>query len=342
MIQTVKERAAAIRAATPNVLENLFEMQNRICDLCNYPIQEIMLAALDHSIPVIRYAKALDIAIEDAIRECNDAGNLRAAHSICNNKKKGKTRKEWFALNLDKKVGEPRIWTDAELLEFQFRLGAGGRIGGRGRSREHNIRHGRVIGRMCAEKKIGVCGQSVEKMRENGRKSAELAGSEGMAERGRKGARKGGLISGRRHKENGTGIFAPEHKGKGSAIAGRMAVESGRLASYRTPEHQSKAAAAAGRKNAESGQIQELGHKWGPEKGKIQGIKNRKECKGIFSPDYDRAATGRANKEAGVGIFAPGYDKGTGGRVAGHTRWHVKRGIVNPICPLCIESLAVA
>jgi hypothetical protein len=44
-------------------------------------------------------------------------------------------------------------------------------------------------------------------------------------------------------------------------ISGRKAVESGRLASYRTPEHQAKAARASGRKAVESGRIQALGRK---------------------------------------------------------------------------------
>ena len=105
-------------------------MQNRICDLCGHEIQDLMLAALDHSIPVIRYARCLDLAIEDAIRECNHPENLRAAHSSCNAAKNGRTREEWYAAGLNDR-DKPRFLTDGQLLDLQFRLGAGGRVGGR-------------------------------------------------------------------------------------------------------------------------------------------------------------------------------------------------------------------
>ena len=34
---TLKQRRAFIRKVTPDCLEELFEMQNRMCDLCEQP-----------------------------------------------------------------------------------------------------------------------------------------------------------------------------------------------------------------------------------------------------------------------------------------------------------------
>src|ERR1700733_6989917 len=58
-------------------------------------------------------------------------------------------------------------------------------------------------------------------------------------------------------------MLHPNLARKTGKIAGRISVESGRLASYRTPEHQRKAAAAAGKKNVESGHMQSLGRAQG-------------------------------------------------------------------------------
>src|SRR5260370_23571720 len=109
--QEVRERSQRIRAATPNVLGELYEMQNRRCDLCGEPIQDLIVAALDHSTPVIIYARG-PLSIEDAVAQANVPANLRAAHASCNSAKNGRTREEWFALGLDKKVGKPRVWTE--------------------------------------------------------------------------------------------------------------------------------------------------------------------------------------------------------------------------------------
>lgn len=189
---TVAARSKLIRAATPNCLEELFEMSNRMCDLCNYPIQDLIVAALDHSTPVIHFARDLSLPIEEAVRQANDLKNLRPAHKHCNHVKHEMTREEWFAKGVDKKVGKPKMFTDAELLELQFRFAAGSR----------------ASGRMNAEKKIGVCGRSPEKMSEGGRKASR----EDKACAGRIGGAKSGPVNGPASQEKGIGIFAPGMK----------------------------------------------------------------------------------------------------------------------------------
>ena len=44
--QEIKKRTLAIRAARPDVLEELFEQQNRICFLCGREIQDLMFAVV--------------------------------------------------------------------------------------------------------------------------------------------------------------------------------------------------------------------------------------------------------------------------------------------------------
>jgi hypothetical protein len=124
----LQKRGAAIRKATPNILEELFEMQNRICDLCGFPIQDLVFAALDHSVPVIVFARG-PMSTKEAIRQANDSSNLRAVHFSCNSKKQDMTREEWFEKVLDKKVGEPRIWTRKEIKKLQDKLSEIGRAG---------------------------------------------------------------------------------------------------------------------------------------------------------------------------------------------------------------------
>src|SRR5216684_136980 len=97
----IQRRVAIIRKATPNILEELFEMQNRICDLCGHPIQDLVLASLDHSISIIVFARG-PLSIKKATLLANDLSNLRAVHSSCNSKKNNKTRADWFARGLDK------------------------------------------------------------------------------------------------------------------------------------------------------------------------------------------------------------------------------------------------
>lgn len=224
-----QERARLIRNATPDVLENLFEMSNRICDLCGHEIQDLICAALDHSTPVIYFARST-MPIEEAIAQANDPRNLRCAHASCNTAKNGLTREDWYRRGLnDREV--PRFLTDGQLLELQFRLGAGGRnrsiakltalrvnstgvskgghIGGRknvesghmARMQTHANRAagGRISGPKTARNKTGIHGRS----------------SEQMAADGRKGGRIGGRITGRKFKEEGLGLFAVQNQGIG-------------------------------------------------------------------------------------------------------------------------------
>lgn len=179
----LEQRIQAIRQGTPNCVKELFEIQNRICDLCGRPIQDLILAHLDHSIPVIKYAQAWDIALDDAVRECNSLENLRIVHSKCNLIKLDKTRDEWFEQGLDKLVEETRRLTTNELDALRYKLGEGGRIAGR-----KNVETGRLeYARKCIspERKIG-----------GGKKAGRLAAMSGrMSEMGKK----GGSISGSRN-----------------------------------------------------------------------------------------------------------------------------------------------
>ena len=83
----------------------------------------------------------------------------------------------------------------------------------------------------------------------------------------------------------------------GGPIAGRIAVESGQLASVRTPESLAKG-----------------GRIGGPIAGRIA----------VESGQLARISTPESLAK--------------GGRIGTHTRWHVKRGIVNPACSLCVSK----
>ncbi len=120
---SVRQRSQFIRKRKPNLLEEHFEMQNRICDLCGHPIQDLILAVLDHSTPVIHFARG-PLPTAEAARQANDPTNLRAVHFSCNGSKGDLSRREWFERGLNKKMGEPRIWTDGELLNLQFQFNA--------------------------------------------------------------------------------------------------------------------------------------------------------------------------------------------------------------------------
>jgi hypothetical protein len=297
-------------------------MSNRNCDLCGYPIQSLILAVLEHSTPVIHFARNLELPIEEAIRLANAPTNLRCAHSFCNSLKQDYTREEWFIRGLDKSIIEPKMITDEELAELRFKMGAGGRIGGR--------------------------------------KTQELHPDV--------------------YKRNG---YLVGKTGKGGKVSGRMAVENGRLASYRTPEHQRKAGAAAGRKSVESGHIKILiaqGFK-NVESGHIQALgknpKYREDKRrggrtsgrlAVTSGHLDRIRSlpqsilarkitgqmlgriygqinGRKNVENGqlAGVRTlEGSSKGgkIGSYTTNHKRWHVAREIVNPNCSLCIAAQA--
>jgi hypothetical protein len=317
---TIKQRVKLIRAATPNgdTLLRLYEMSNQNCDLCPFPIQDLMLAALDHSTPVIFFARS-PMPIEDAIAQANDPKNLRCAHALCNSTKKDLTREEWFSRGLDKTVGQPRSYTDVELLELQFRLGAGGR---------KSVAEG-----------LGIFAPGYN------RSSVSR-------------------INGRKTKERSVGIFAPEMRGVGGRISGRVTgpiqgrknVESGHIYQIATPESCAKAGRKGGRKTAAiPGHLAAINL---ASRG-LGVAAARKKKTGLFAPDKAIQAaggrvSGRNHKEKGDGIFAPGV-AAAGGRIGGrknaesgqvhealHIRWHVKRGIVNPNCEWCQKQQAAA
>lgn len=220
----ISERVKAIRAATPDILAELFEMQNRICDLCGQPIQALVCAALDHSIPVIAFARG-PLPIEDVVLQANAPENLRAAHTNCNSAKHDKTREEWFAFGLDKTIDTQRTYTTEELLELQVRLSTtgrkAGRIGGRATNKTTNGRKsngGRIGGRASVAN--GHPG-TANGARRNKEKCTGIF-TPGMQVRGaRAGGLIGGRISGRKQVENGIGMFAPGYdKTKGGRVSG--------------------------------------------------------------------------------------------------------------------------
>jgi hypothetical protein len=101
---TTEERAQRIRDTTPNILRKCFEAQGHLCDLCGQEICDVSEAELDHSTPVIWFARS-PLSDEEAVRQANDLQNLRAAHASCNQSKKQRTRKEWFERNPNKCPG---------------------------------------------------------------------------------------------------------------------------------------------------------------------------------------------------------------------------------------------
>lgn len=120
-------------------------------------------------------------------------------------------------------------------------------------------------------------------------------------------AKKQGLIQGHRNVESG---FIQRL----GLDAGRKAVESGRLASYRTKEHQARA-------------------------GKIQGIQNAQNghLAGLRTPELMKKAQRAAGRKA-VESGQLARIRGKGIAASHHSRWHVKRNLISPSCPLCQTS----
>jgi hypothetical protein len=114
---TTEERAQRIRDTTPKILKKCFEAQGHLCDLCGQEISDVSEAELDHSTPVVWFARS-PLSDEEAVRQANDPQNLRAAHASCNQSKKQRTRKEWFERNPDKCPG------NVKSLEVLEKLGA--------------------------------------------------------------------------------------------------------------------------------------------------------------------------------------------------------------------------
>jgi hypothetical protein len=231
--KAIQKRAKLIRATTPDILEELWEMQNRKCDLCGQFIQDLVLAALDHSIPIIVFARS-PLPIEEAIKQANDPVNLRATHTFCNKSKGSMTRDEWFAKGMDGKVGEPEIWTEKEIGELREKMHKIAVKNGR--------RGGYKGGAITAKNKTGVCGRTPEQMSIDGRK--------------------GGNIQGPRNVQNGQirtlGIEMARigHLANIASLGGQAAINSGQIQALGKEQ---------GQKNSDTGFIQKLGSKQGRE-----------------------------------------------------------------------------
>jgi len=194
--EEIKERSKFIRAATPNCLEELFEMQNRICDLCGQPIQGICLAELDHSISVKAFAES-ELPVSDAVIQANSTKNLRAAHESCNASKHALSRDEWYAKGLNNR-DVLRVFTELELEKFRLRA-----------TGLKNIEGGRVQGL-----KNSVSGhldriRNLPQTKEGQSRNARIQGLKSVVNgnlariRTLKGSVKGGVTQGRRNSENG-------------------------------------------------------------------------------------------------------------------------------------------
>lgn len=119
-LKEIRKRARYIRSKTPDILASCFELQNYICDLCGQRIQDLVIAELDHSVPVYYFAVGR-LSLEEAERQCNSRNNLRAVHDLCNVRKNTKTRTEWFAKSMDEVVGTAKILTEEEILFLKNR-----------------------------------------------------------------------------------------------------------------------------------------------------------------------------------------------------------------------------
>lgn len=206
MENLVKIRAKAIRNATPDCIEELFEMQNRICDLCGHPIQDLVFADLDHSIPVIRYARCLDIVLEDAVRECNHSENLRVAHTSCNRKKHNLTRDEWYERGSNNQ-DTPQYYTAEEIEKFR-------------RNQDSKLQSikGKIGGRKAVENKLGIFSLEFDNGsggRVSGRNNAKSGHLQKISSSGGKVS---GKISGRKNAESG---HCARIAALGGAVAGK-------------------------------------------------------------------------------------------------------------------------
>jgi hypothetical protein len=246
MIRTKEEiaqRSKLIRAATPDCLEDLFEMQNRICDLCEQPIQDICLSELDHSIAVYSFAKS-DLSIDDAISQANSVTNLRVSHGACNAAKNKMSRQEWYERGFNNRENI-RFFTEIELEDFRNRAAAGGLIGGANNA--------------------AIPGNMAKAGRVSGRKNVESGHLLNIASIGGKiGGRKNADVPGRMKSMS---LKQPrEAKVLGGLRAGKKNVETGhihRLGLEYGIKNGLMYGPLGGQKNVETGHIKNLGHTQG-------------------------------------------------------------------------------
>jgi hypothetical protein len=293
----VAQRAQAIRNATPNFdAENLYEMSNRICDLCEHPIWNLIEVTIDHSTPVIHFARG-PLSIEEAIAACHHPQNIRVAHESCNKSKNSLSREEWFANSFNDR-GAPRKLTEGELLLYQFRLGAGGRANAKANKESATgyfapgkaAEAGRKGGRATKEKKVGIFTPGFD-FTASGRKMFKLK----------------------------LGVFAPEHLGKGGRVSGPI---TGKLLGERFGKIigamcAEKKIGVCGRSKQE---MTANGKKGGAVAGRIAADSGR--CSRMA------ASGGRASAAKGHLPSISGLGR--------HTRLHVSRGIYDATCKLCV------
>lgn len=185
-----QQRAKLIRNAMPNCLQELLTKQKGVCDLCNQLIQDSIFAHVDHSFPVIRYARAWDIAIEDAIRECNDLSNLRVVHILCNHRKKTLSREEWFARGLDKQEAPP-LYSEEDIKKLKVAFLA------------HQSKAGKRGGEWAVLNNAGIHSldyDGTEVSRRNGQRNVESGHLRSISS---KGGKVSGAIQGQKNKESG-------------------------------------------------------------------------------------------------------------------------------------------
>lgn len=200
----VNDKTRAIRAATPKCLAELYAEQGSMCDLCGYPIQDEILAELDHSTPVIWFAES-DLSVEEAVQLANSRSNLKAVHKSCNSAKGKHTREEWFQLGLNHR-DEPRQYLGEEIEALRARLSqagyAAGKIGGHitGLANKELKRGwfapGTSLKSALTMKKLGSGIFSPGTATAMGRLGGKIGGS------------KGGPASAKIQQEHGTGIFS--------------------------------------------------------------------------------------------------------------------------------------
>jgi hypothetical protein len=126
---------------------------------------------------------------------------------------------------------------------------------------------------------------------------------------------KAALINVRNLKENGDGIFAPGMAEEGGRIAGRKTKENG--TGIFAPENIGKGGRIGGRIGVQTQQRESIG---------IFGLTPEETEK-------NSALGGSKSYKESVGVHAP---ENIG--IGCHVRWHVNRGIVNPLCGFCLEE----
>jgi len=263
--------------------EQLYREQEGLCAICNKPLQgsDSIVCTIDHAISVSLYA-TWDYTVEEACQHANARKNLVATHPTCNRAKSYQDMEDFQEAikHGDVVLGERPTLTKEQLVELKHRAGAGGRIGGRKNVESgHWARLQQLPQTKAARQRTGYIAR----------------------------------LTGLRHKQNGTSIFAMTAEeraaagSKGGRVASRKNVESGQFFRMKALPQTKEAQRKVGRKAVESGS-------------------------GIFAmTTAERAAAGSkgGRKVVRSGQFARTRALGL------HTRWHANRNIVNPKCALC-------